>query len=111
MPEDEKQKQEDAWMEDPSTMPVGEFTAFLLDRIFWKKCGPCKGTQTLEIGGVQVTKLLGAHQKSNSGKSGSWSVSFKWMDADGKEHCIDKDSRFAANRRNDADRNWGLGRD
>lgn len=82
-----------------------EFGYSLLNDIFFLNMGP--GSGTLEIGGVKVTKTLHVH-RSNSGKSSDCEVTFTWSDPDGAPREITKPSAYAGNRRNDADRNWGL---
>ena len=76
-----------------------------LNQIFWD-ASIKRGA--LEVDGTKVTKSLARHP-SNSGKSYDWEVSFSWIDVDGKPRSLTKESRFKDNRRNDADRNWGLG--
>jgi hypothetical protein len=81
-----------------------EFTYPLLNDVFWHhqvKEG------TLVLGGIAVSKSLQLY-RSNTGKSKDWQVTFEWLGKDGQRHVLQKDSRFADNRRNDAERNWGL---
>jgi len=59
------------------------------------------------IGGIEVEKLVSVY-KSNSGKSSDSNVTFTWRSFDGQYHCIEKESIYSNNRRNDAERNWGL---
>lgn len=61
----------------------------------------------LTVGGVDVRKEVQRYA-SNSGKSGDFSVTFTWKGADGESHRLEKPSHYEGNRRNDADRNWGL---
>ena len=59
------------------------------------------------IGGIKVNKFLLRHE-SNSGRSHDWEVIFTWESKDGPPKSLKKESRFGNNRRNDAERNWGL---
>lgn len=82
-----------------------EFTYALLDAIFWENIG--KGYGELVIGGIQVRKSVLTYT-SNSGKSRSSEVEFTWVSPSGELKSLLKESRYAGNRRNDADRDWGL---
>jgi hypothetical protein len=82
-----------------------EFTWSLLNQLFWHHQG--KGQDTLTIGGLKVTKSLTPYA-SNSGKTRDFSVTFSWTARDGTACGLSRESRFADNRRNDAERNWGL---
>jgi hypothetical protein len=79
----------------------------LLDAIF--RCHqPRGGPGTMRIGGMVVSKMVSSFF-SNSGKNRDHDVSFHWVEADGQDHDVIKSfSRFAGNRRNDPERNWGL---
>ncbi|MDE3783406.1 hypothetical protein I7G00_04950 [Sinorhizobium meliloti] len=78
----------------------------LLDRIFWKHAG--KGEATLTLAGIDVTKSLRGYS-TNSGKITDYEVSFHWTGSDGQPRTSGTGKPSAAfNRRNDADRNWGL---
>lgn len=90
---------------EPSAIREEEFTYRLLDDVFWKHQG--KGTGTLEIGGVLVRKSVNT-LSSNSGKTHDSAVRFTWRAADGVEKVLSKPSIYTDNRRNDAERNWGL---
>lgn len=89
----------------PERVSEAEFTFQLLSDIFWKHLG--KGVGQLTVGGIPVTKSLDP-RRSNSGKNIDFGVRFSWIASDGQERNLEKPSRYAANRRNDADRNWGL---
>jgi hypothetical protein len=102
---DEKHK---GFVENPANIPESEFEYPLLNDVFFKHMGP--GSGTMLIGGIEVTKSL-ASFSSNSGKTSEWSVRFTWRSADGEPKLINESSRYAGNRRNDAERNWGLGRE
>lgn len=97
-----------AIVENPDLLAHEDFSYEILNDIFFRKCGP--GSHKLRIGGIDVTKSV-ATLSSNSGKSRDSSVRFSWTGNDGELHSIDKQSRFAGNRTNDASRNWGLGRE
>lgn len=78
----------------------------LMDRIFFAHAG--KGSGTLTLAGIQVTKSLRGFS-SNSGKTTGWQATFSWIGNDGVRH--DSGSALppeAFNRRNDEERNWGL---
>ena len=94
-----------ARLKNPASYPEAEFTWPLLDNLFWANHG--KGAGELVIGGVLVSKTLTLHT-SNTGKTRDFAVSFSWTSADGSPCYLTKESSFANNRRNDADRNWGL---
>jgi len=62
----------------------------------------------LTVAGLEISKTL-TRSSSNSGKSHDWNESFSWTGSNGEPHHIASQGAFSANRRNDADRNWGLG--
>lgn len=93
---------------DPSKACEAEFSISLLNDIFLRHHGP--GAGTMSIGGLSVTKSTPIPYASNSGKSRFWSYSYRWTSADGTPRALEQTSPFEGNRRNDADRNWGLGR-
>jgi hypothetical protein len=84
-----------------------EFSYCLLEDVFVKKFGYKGGHHTLKIGGINVTKSLSLNY-SNSGLSSDWQVTFSWINDDGAHKTIQRDSVYSGNRRNDADRNYGL---
>lgn len=94
-------------IEHPEEVKESEFTYYLLDEIFKNKKGLFRGSDSLPIGGIMVTKSVGVY-KSNSGITQDSEVNFSWRGADKQVHVITKYSRFSGNRRNDPDRNWGL---
>lgn len=99
--------QEEHWKEHPEDLPEGLFTAPRLNGIMWHH--GVKGMHaSMEIGGITVTKRVTKH-KSNSGKTSDNTVVFTWTSCDGnpREITLTK-STYEHNRRNDADRNWGL---
>lgn len=65
------------------------------------------GSSSLRLAGVEVTKTL-ARYPSNSGKSHGWGVSFAWTGSDGVPRGSSSLPPEAGNRRNDAERDWGL---
>ena len=85
--------------------PTDLFDYRLLDEIFVRQIGLGRGT--LILAGIEVTKSL-LEFASNSGKSADWQVSFSWREAEGNSQTITKESRYSSNRRNDAERDWGL---
>ncbi|GJD96986.1 hypothetical protein [Methylobacterium iners] len=62
---------------------------------------------TLTLAGVAVRKTV-TRYSSNSGKTQSWGVDFTWTGSDGTLRTSSHQPAQAKNRRNDADRNWGL---
>lgn len=82
-----------------------DFTYTLLDQIFWANQG--KGDGELIIGGIKVTKTVITYS-SNSGKSRSSEVEFRWVNSAGESQTLLKKSAYSNNRRNDASRNWGI---
>jgi hypothetical protein len=96
------------FISDPSKLPEAEFECSILNEIFFTKLGPIRGSATLTIGGIEVTKSVSVY-RSNSGKSQSCDVGFTWTASDGTPRCLEcSRSRYAGNRRNDEKRNWGL---
>jgi hypothetical protein len=105
-PKQEYQRRRE-YLRDPSKLPENEFSYDILDAIFWEKCG--SGEHTLTIGGIEVTKSLTGLSRSNSGKRQSWGVEIKWTGSDGVDRSVSNGGgRYAGNRRNDEERNWGL---
>lgn len=62
---------------------------------------------SLNVDGFTVTKHLRRYT-SNSGKSWDWEVTFTWINERDETEVVTKPSQYKGNRRNDADRNWGL---
>lgn len=92
----------------PERLTDAEFTYKLLNDVFIARHGLRGGTLMMEIGGLQVTKEVRTYT-SNSGSSRDSSVTFSWTARDGTPRELHKPSTYAGNRRNDAERNWGLG--
>lgn len=90
----------------PERIAEAEFSYSLLNALFFKHVG--KGGGTLRVGGIEVHKNISQYT-SNSGKSQDWRVRFTWQSADGCHRELRKTSAFEGNRRNDPNRNWGLG--
>lgn len=112
----DRQKQTDAadakrkfLIANPDIIPESEFKPGLLDEVFWAHLGPCSTEgQSMVIGGIAVRKSLSRYS-SNSGKTGDFAVSLHWTGSDGRVRTEQVAfSRHAGNRRNDAERNWGL---
>lgn len=95
---------------DPCQVREEQFTWSLLNSIFAHHVGYGGGQSEMEIGGVRVTKSVTSYS-SNSGKSRDFEVEFSWTGADGELRFLTRESRYPGNRRNDPDRNWGLGRE
>lgn len=65
---------------------------------------------SLTLGDIEVTKSL-SMTRSNSRKSHDWNERFSWISSEGILCSVQSDSIYNSNRSNDADRNWGLGRE
>lgn len=76
-----------------------------VDALFHAHAGA--GATSLEIAGIAVTKSLSRYP-SNSGRSHGWGVSFAWTGGDGVRRGSSSLPPEAGNRRNDAERDWGL---
>lgn len=94
----------------PERIAEADFTYELLNHVFIEHYGLRGGTTRMEIGGLLVTKEVFTYP-SNSGKSHDSKVTFSWVSQDGTTREFHKPSLFAGNRRNDPERNWGLGRE
>jgi hypothetical protein len=99
-----------ALLADPAQIREEEFTWSLLNSVFAQHVGYGGSAHTLEVGGIPVSKSVRRFE-SNSGKSGDFEVSFSWTGADGEQHTLVRESHYRDNRRNDPDRNYGLGRE
>jgi hypothetical protein len=95
----------DAFLDKPESVPESEFTYSLLNALFFKHLGP--GSNEMVVGGLRVEKGVTAYS-SNSGKTRDSAVVFRWASPDGQLRERLKESAYSGNRRNDADRNWGL---
>src|SRR3546814_7892866 len=60
----------------PAEIAESEFEYGVLDAVFWRHCG--SGSHTMQIGGIEVSKTVGGLSASNSGKSRSFDVAFRW---------------------------------
>ncbi|MNR71794.1 hypothetical protein D3C71_24720 [compost metagenome] len=99
------QAEHHARLDDPANIQESEFSHGLLDELFWRHNG--KGDGALRVGGILVQKSL-SRFVSNSGKSSEFRVVFSWTSPSGERKELAKPSQFEGNRRNDAERNWGL---
>jgi hypothetical protein len=97
-----------AWIANPAQIPVAAFTYRLLSDVFFHHGVATLGVTQMEVGGITVTREATPHA-SNSGRSRDWHVSFTYRDTDDVDIVLEKESRYASNRRNDPGRNWGLG--
>ena len=110
--EKEFQDKINLYAENISLFPEEEFELFfqgryLLDAVLSKRK---LGSQEVIINGIHISKVVVPY-KSNSGKSRDFSIKICWTGFDGKQVTLDvKESRYDLNRRNDSERNWGLGR-
>jgi hypothetical protein len=77
----------------------------LIDAVFINNIG--KGPGTMTLASIVVLKTIASY-KTNSGKNTGWAVHFHWTGSDGQLHTTDRIPPEADNRRNDADRDWGL---
>jgi len=103
-----REAQQREWIEDPSKIPEAEFSYWLLNQVFFRHRGA--GDAQMIVGGVLVEKTVHPY-RSNSGKSVDFEVTYSWRATDGTPKVLRKPSTFEGNRRNDAARNWGLGRE
>lgn len=86
-----------------------EFSYRMLNDLFFEHVGAFRGARTLFVGGIAVTKYVSHAYKSNSGKSRDSEVEISWVGSDGQKRTVSNGgSRYRANRRNDAERDWGL---
>lgn len=91
----------------PEDIKYIDFSYSLLNELFTKKYGLTQGEHSLTLDGYEVLKSVTGY-KSNSGKSTDYEVVIYWVDKTGKRHEIRKESNYKSNRRNDANRNYGL---
>lgn len=101
----ERRRQELA-VKDPSLIVETDFTNHrLMDIVFFAKIG--SGSGSMVLAGIKVNKTVSGY-RSNSGQTIGWSVRFDWVGSDGEHRYSEVIPPEANNRRNDADRNWGL---
>lgn len=93
-------------LDDPSLVLEKDLDdlSFLSD-LFYRHC---KGSGSMTLDGITVSKTLHGPYKTNSGKNQSWSSYFTWTGSDGQKRSSGSTSPQASNRRNDPERNWGL---
>lgn len=95
---------------DPDCARPEEITPELIDEIFIRTKGLAR-YGVMRIAGLECHKSAFAGQTSNSGKSkGPSSIWCWWIDAEGNRRGQEEPERVF-NRRNDPDRNYGLGRE
>lgn len=94
-------------IENPDKIKEADFSYSLLDSVFYHKFGAIRGYKTMILDGIEVKKSVFVYQ-SNSGKTHDSEVTFSWTDSKGETHSLCKPSLYSENRRNDANRNWGL---
>ncbi len=94
-------------LSNPDKVKEGDFSYELLNELFFRHLGPARDAQTMVIDGITVTKNITLY-RSNSGKSHDFAVTISWTGSDGKYQQLKKGSIYEGNRRNDAERNWGL---
>lgn len=102
--EDERKKY---FIENPDKIKEADFSYSLLDSVFYSKFGAFHGCKTMILDNIEVEKSVCVYQ-SNSGKTHDSEVTFSWMDSKGGLQRLCKPSLYSENRRNDANRNWGL---
>lgn len=95
-------------IKDLSAFREDEFSASLFNALFWEHAY-VQGLRELTIGGIVIGKLLES-SKSNSGKTRYWRATYVWTGSDGVEREVSQ-GHLPTNRRNDPERNWGLGRE
>jgi hypothetical protein len=88
------------------------YTHSYLETLFWnaaKAMGARRPPESLEHEGHNISRRA-VPQRSNSGKTVlRWSSKFFVTTPTGRIYTVD--DSVALNRRNDPERNWGLGRD
>jgi hypothetical protein len=91
---------------DPSLIVESDLTDHrLIDAVFITNFG--KGPGMMMLAGIAVSKTIAGY-KTNSGKNTGWAVQFQWIGSDGQPRMTGWTPPEAENRRNDADRDWGL---
>jgi hypothetical protein len=96
--------------DNPDCAKPEEITSDLIDKVFLKVHG-YGHYGTMRIGGLECHKSSTPRRYSNSGKTSTQgSIYCWWIDAEGEHRGQDAPREFL-NRRNDPDRNWGLGRE
>ena len=90
----------------PEDAKIEELNREFLDKYAFA-IGP--GDQSFKLAGADVIKIVHV-MRSNSGKSSTTNVHIQWTMPDGARHG-DIDIDPVLNRRNDPERNWGLGRE
>lgn len=91
------------------SLPEDKFNPYFIDKLIIKVCG--YGSRTLTINGIEMHKNVYRYT-SNSGKTADYDIDITFTDKTGEQvKWIIQTSFHALNRRNDPDRNWGLGRD
>jgi hypothetical protein len=102
----EEKRRRVAAIKDHSLLVEADLTDHrLVDSIFIANHGPGSGSMTLA--GITVHKQISGYE-TNSGKNTGWRVRFDWTGSDGKHRSSEVVPPEANNRRNDAERNWGL---
>ncbi|WP_152486599.1 hypothetical protein [Herbaspirillum frisingense] len=93
--------------EDLDSISDSDFSYTFLDQLFFhhKKIGI--GFSELVVGGIKVTKYVSKHY-SNSRKNFDYAIKYSGTKNDGTPFVYEKPSRYAENRGNDPERNWGL---
>ncbi|MDX8461976.1 hypothetical protein [Mesorhizobium humile] len=101
----ERRRREQA-IKDPSLITEADLADHrLIDRVFIENMG--RGSGSMVLAGITVQKQVIGY-KSNSGKSTGWYVRFDWTGSDGRPRNSEVSPPETDNRRNDANRNWGL---
>lgn len=96
-----------ALLSDPSGVSLDSLTPELVNDFFFFHGKNKMGHATMMIGGVEVSRTVLLY-KSNSGATRGYSVELRWKGPDGAEVVHKQSTPYEANRRNDAERNWGL---
>lgn len=102
-----KREAKEALLSDPAAISPDALTPELVNDFFFFHGKNKMGHETMEIGGLEVSRTVQLY-KSNSGSKRGYSVELRWKSPDGGEVVHKQRTPFADNRRNDADRNWGL---
>lgn len=102
-----KREAKEALLSDPAAISPDALTPDLVNEFFFFHGKNKMGHATMMIGGVEVSRTV-VQYKSNSGATKGYSVELRWKGPDGAEVVHEQSTPYKSNRRNDAERNWGL---
>lgn len=91
----------------PDEITEKDFEYELLNQVFIEKFGLTRNTHSLYLDGIKVTKSVQVY-KSNSGKTYDSEIVISYINQNGEQKKLIKESIYKKNRKNDEGRNWGL---